>query len=72
MSISAFQIYCLQVQPYKDLAASLEDFQTLKELHYDEGKKQFLDYGDHSEDISLQVKVLSGTCDCSSVSVMPQ
>lgn len=48
-------LHAQQVQPYTDLAASLEDFRTLKALHYDEARQQFLDYGDHSEDVSLQV-----------------
>ena len=43
------------MQPYRDLTAALEDFQTLKALHYDDMRQQFLDYGDHSEDVSLQV-----------------
>lgn len=45
----------VQVQPYRDLTAALEDFSTLKALHYDDERQQFLDYGDHSEDVSLQV-----------------
>jgi hypothetical protein len=45
-----------QVQPYKDLTATLEDFQQLKALHYDDKRQQFLDYGEHSEDVSLQVR----------------
>lgn len=43
------------MQPYRDLTAALEDFQTLKALHYDDKRHQFLDYGTHSEDVSLQV-----------------
>ncbi len=46
-----------QVQPYRDAAAQLEDFEQLKALHYDAAKQQFLDFGTHSEDVSLQVRL---------------
>ena len=43
-----------QVRQHAAAAAALEDFEALKALHWDGKRQQFLDWGDHSEDVSLQ------------------
>ena len=46
--------FMLQVQPFEQTAAMLEDLASLKRLHQDPESGQFLDFGNHSEAMQLQ------------------
>ena len=40
--------------PYEATAALLEDVASLNALHYDAARRQYLDYGEHTEDVALE------------------
>ena len=44
----------MQVKPYAKMAASLSDPAELIRLHWDPTSRRFLDWGNHTEDVSLQ------------------
>ncbi len=43
-----------QVRPYQEKAALLSDPQELERLHWDPSSRRFLDWGNHTEGVSLQ------------------
>ena len=54
-----------QVRRHAAAAAALEDFGVLKALHWDGERQRFLDWGNHSENITLQARrsaLLAKTC----------